>query len=120
MVILFTGLRESEAIGLTWDCVDFEAGVLKINKQLIKRKQDDGGPMLASTKNGKVRTIKPAPFVIKLLKRQHTEQTMCKVKLLNLVNVHVGSVRALCFSRAVRACGNTYYTSSRAGAHCSA
>lgn len=73
MVILFTGLRESEAIGLTWDCVDFEAGVLKINKQLIERKQDDGGPMLASTKNGKVRTIKPAPFVIKLLKRRHTE-----------------------------------------------
>lgn len=80
MVILFTGLRESEAIGLTWDCVDFEVGVLKINKQLIKRKQDDGGPMLASTKNGKVRTIKPAPFVIKLLKRQHTEQSMQRLQ----------------------------------------
>jgi len=53
--------------------VDFEAGVLKINKQLIERKQDDGGLMLASTKNGKVRTIKPAPFVIKLLKCRHTE-----------------------------------------------
>lgn len=25
-VILFTGLREAEAIGLTWDCIDFQAG----------------------------------------------------------------------------------------------
>ena len=33
-VILFTGLRESEAIGLTWDCIDFKLGTLKICKQL--------------------------------------------------------------------------------------
>ena len=42
-VILFTGLRKAEALGLTWDCVDLKAGVLKINKRLIKRKQVDGG-----------------------------------------------------------------------------
>ena len=35
-VILFTGLRESEAIGLTWDCIDFKLGTLKICKQLQK------------------------------------------------------------------------------------
>lgn len=36
-VILFTGLREAEALGLTWDCVDFKKGTLKICKQLQKR-----------------------------------------------------------------------------------
>ena len=35
-MILFTGLRESEAIGLTWDCVDFKAGTVKVCKQLQK------------------------------------------------------------------------------------
>ena len=31
-VILFTGLRESEALGLTWDNIDFKAGTLKVCK----------------------------------------------------------------------------------------
>ena len=31
-VIVFTGLRLGEAMGLTWDCVDFEKGALNINK----------------------------------------------------------------------------------------
>ena len=37
-VVLFTGLRESEAIGLTWDCIDFELGTIKICKQLQGKK----------------------------------------------------------------------------------
>lgn len=43
-VILFTGMRESEALGLTWDCVDFKAGTIKVCKRLQKRKPEDGGP----------------------------------------------------------------------------
>ncbi|MBR4972318.1 MAG: tyrosine-type recombinase/integrase family protein, partial [Oscillospiraceae bacterium] len=34
IVTLFTGLREGEALGLLWDCVDLEKGTLQINKQL--------------------------------------------------------------------------------------
>ena len=41
-VILFTGLREAETLGLTWDCVDFERGTLKICKQLQKRPAEAG------------------------------------------------------------------------------
>ena len=66
-VILFTGLRESEAIGLTWDCVDFKAGTLKICKQLQKRPMEDGGTVFAPLKNDKTRVLKPAPFVMELL-----------------------------------------------------
>lgn len=73
-VILFTGLRESEAIGLTWDCVDFKAGTLKICKQLQKRPMEDGGTVFAPLKNDKTRVLKPAPFVMELLDRQYKEQ----------------------------------------------
>ena len=73
-VILFTGLRESEAIGLTWDCVDFKAGTMKICKQLQKRPLKDGGFTFAPLKNNKTRILKPAPFVMKLLERRKCEQ----------------------------------------------
>lgn len=33
-VTLFTGMREGEVLGLTWDCVDFTDGTILINKQL--------------------------------------------------------------------------------------
>ena len=33
-VSLFTGLREAELMGLTWDCVDFESGTIRIYRQL--------------------------------------------------------------------------------------
>ena len=72
--ILFMGLRESEASGLTWDCVDFANGVVTIKQQLIKRKKADGGYTLASTKSDKKRVITPAPFVMDVLKKRKAEQ----------------------------------------------
>jgi integrase len=69
-LILFTGLREGEALGLTWDCVDFTTGTLKITKQLQKRPERDGGYTLAPLKNDKARTITAAPFVMQLLRGQ--------------------------------------------------
>lgn len=77
-VIVFTGLRLGEAMGLTWDCVDFEKGSLNINKQLQRRPQKDGGSTLTSVKSGKPRILKPAPFVMQLLKIRYTEQIMQK------------------------------------------
>ena len=73
-VILFTGLRESEAIGLTWDSIDFKAGTVKVSKQLQKRPLADGGFVFAPLKNDKARILKPAPFVMELLKRRQREQ----------------------------------------------
>lgn len=77
-VIVFTGLRLGEAMGFTWDCVDFEKGALNINKQLQRRPQKDGGSTLTSVKSGKPRILKPAPFVMQLLKIRYTEQIMQK------------------------------------------
>lgn len=73
-LIPFTGLREAEAMGLTWDCVDFASGTIKINKQLVKRPNAAGGFTLAETKNSKIRVVKPAPSVMQLLKGREREQ----------------------------------------------
>lgn len=71
---LFTGLREGELLGLTWDCVDFKKGTLTI-KQQLRREQKKGGTYYMSTpKNGKTRTITVAPSVMKLLKDQQFKQ----------------------------------------------
>lgn len=73
-VILFTGLRESEALGMTWDCVDFKAGTVNICKQLQKRSLADGGFTFAPLKNDKTRVLKPAPFVMGLLDHRRKAQ----------------------------------------------
>lgn len=78
--ILFTGLRESEAIGLTWDCVDFKAGTILINKQLQSRAVKDGGLVFAPLKNDRSRTLTPAPSVLKLLERRRHEETRQRLR----------------------------------------
>ena len=69
-VTLFTGLRVSEVLGQTWDCVDFDKGTLLIDKQLQQAKDGSGTYVLVPTKNGKARTVAAAPWVMELL-RQH-------------------------------------------------
>ncbi len=53
-VILVTGVRKAEAMGITWDYVDFRRGVIRINKQLQKRPKRDGGVDFASSKTERV------------------------------------------------------------------
>ena len=79
-VIVFTGLREAEATGLTWDCVDFKAGRITVSKQLQKRPEADGGFVFAPLKNDKVRTIAPAPFVMDVLKERKKQQLADRIR----------------------------------------
>ena len=75
-VIIFTGLREAEAIGLTWDCIDFQKGTLKVYRQLQKRTKEEGGYQFAALKNDKARVIKLSPYVVKIftdLKKKQEE-----------------------------------------------
>ena len=74
IVTLFTGLREGEVLGLTWDCVDFAKGTLLINKQLQRVRRGSGAFQFISPKNGKNRCITPAPFVMEVLKHQRDRQ----------------------------------------------
>jgi len=73
-VTLFTGMREGEAIGLTWDCVDFEHGKLTVNKQLQREKRKGAQYVFSTVKNGKTRVVVPAPWVMQLLKKQKARQ----------------------------------------------
>ena len=68
---LFTGMRESELMGLTWDCVDLENGTIRIYRQL-QRTHEGGEYEFRSTKNNKGRIIKPASDVIARLSRLHS------------------------------------------------
>ena len=79
-MVVFTGLRLAEAIGLTWDCVDFEKRRLTINKQLQKRPLAEGGFTFTPLKNDKTRIIAPAPFVLELLKRWRQVQAEERLK----------------------------------------
>lgn len=74
LTTLFTGMREGEVLGLTWDCVDFARGIVTVNKQLQKVLDRVSDYHLVPTKNGKGRVIAPAPFVMDLLKAQRRKQ----------------------------------------------
>ena len=79
-VTLFTGMRQGEVLGLTWDCVDFERGTLLINKQLHLEKKRGGKYVFAPLKNDKARTIAPASWVMQLLKGHRAEQAKRQLK----------------------------------------
>ena len=70
-LILFTGLREGEALGLTWDCIDFQAGTLKIKQQLQRQGETDE---LVPLKNSKPRYLTAPAFVMQLLKEERVHQ----------------------------------------------
>lgn len=83
---IFTGLRRGELCGLTWDCVDFKSGTILVNKQLQRKtreravKGEDSHILVMSPKNDKSRTIKPAPFVMDVLKAQRARQVEWRLK----------------------------------------
>lgn len=67
-VTLFTGMREGEALGLLWDCVDLVKGTLTIDKQLQLIRGSGGQYQMVPTKNSKSRSITLAASVVKLLR----------------------------------------------------
>ena len=77
-ITLFTGLREGEVLGLTWDCVDLEHGWLTIKQQLRKEQQKGGKYYFSTPKNDKSRTLSLSPTVVKLFRYQKQKQLMMK------------------------------------------
>lgn len=75
LVTLFTGLRQGEVLGLTWDCVDFDNSTLLINKQMqLHQEQGIKAYQLIPTKNSKSRSVTVAPFVMARLKHRRSVQ----------------------------------------------
>jgi len=73
-ITLFTGMRQGEVLGLTWDCVDFQNGTLTINQQLRREQKKGGQYYFSPTKNGKTRVISLAPTVLNLFHQQKAAQ----------------------------------------------
>lgn len=78
-VALFTGMRISELLGLTWEVVDFQRGTITVNKQLARANLRDAG-LFQSPKSGKPRTITPAPAVMTALRKQRAKQTEAQLR----------------------------------------
>ena len=75
---LFTGLRISELLGLTWSAVDMDRGTITVDKQLSAKPK--AGALFSSPKSGKSRTITPAPTAFQVLRRQKARQAEQQLK----------------------------------------
>lgn len=72
-------MRLSELLSLTWDAIDLKHGTLNINKQL-SRPEHRAERLFLSPKNGKIRIITVASYVIGSLRCQKVRQTEMKLK----------------------------------------
>ena len=75
-VDLFTGLRMGEILAISWDCIDFEKGTLRIYRQLHQVK---GQYFYGTLKNDKPRQLTVAPTVLEVLKEQRAQQRRWKI-----------------------------------------
>lgn len=63
LLALWTGMRQSEILGLTWDDIDFEKKIIHVRHQLQRQKKDGSYIFLDTTKNGEIRDI-PASGIV--------------------------------------------------------
>ena len=75
-IALFTGLRQGELLGLTWDCIDFDKATLTVKQQLRREQKKGGEYYFSSPKNGKRRVLTLAPSVVQLFKFQKQKLTL--------------------------------------------
>ncbi len=80
---LYTGAREGEVLGLTWDCVDLTRKTVILEKQLSYFGSGEGWHF-NSLKNNKVRTVSLPDFLARWLSEEKQEQRYLSNRL-NLV-----------------------------------
>lgn len=83
---LYTGAREGEILGLTWDCVDLSRKTVVLEKQLSYFGSGEGW-QFNSLKNNKVRTVSLPDFLAERLAEEKIEQRYIANRL-NLVFIN--------------------------------
>lgn len=78
-VALFSGMRISELLGLSWDQIDMEKSTITVSKQLSSPATRDKG-LFITPKNGKTRTLKTARSVMVALKDQRIRQAEMRLR----------------------------------------
>lgn len=71
-LMIDTGCRRGEVMGLKWESVNLETGLIIIENALLYTKSQ--GTYTGSTKTGKVRAMKLAPQSLEVLKKWQKEQ----------------------------------------------
>ena len=92
IVAMFTGLREGELVGLTWDRIDLREGVIVVDRQLLRPRVKGDHFVFGPLKNDKTRTIRPAQFVIDTLRAYKKEQLTNRIRAGSLWNEGPGYV----------------------------
>jgi integrase len=86
LVGMFTGMREGELLGLSWDDINFKGKTITVTKQLQRIRKHDGSEasdnhfMFISPKSGKTREIVAAAYVMDILKHQKVRQAEMQLK----------------------------------------
>ena len=83
VVDIFTGLRESELIGLTWDCIDFQKKQIRVYRQLIRQSTTKDKRFVfefTTLKNDRERIVTAPDAVLKIFRRQKLRQAEWRLK----------------------------------------
>lgn len=75
LVDLFTGMRQSELLGLQWGDIDFKSKTLSVKRQLQYLGSAHGGYQYSTPKNNKPRLIVLPDKAVTALKRQLAKQS---------------------------------------------
>ena len=77
-ILIDTGCRRGELMGLQWHCVDLDKGIMMIKQALLYTK--DKGVYVGPPKTGRPRAVCLAPETIEVLKKWKMEQLRTKIR----------------------------------------
>ena len=81
VLIANTGLRKGEALGLSWDCVDLDGGVIKVTATLARV---DGALMCSEPKTQRSRrTVPLTPAMVTMLRKHRAVQAAEQLRAVN-------------------------------------
>ena len=79
LIDLFTGMRQSELLGLQWDDIDLESKTITVKRQLVYLGNAHGGYQYSTPKNSKTRIIALPDKAVTALRKQRALQNSMRL-----------------------------------------